>query len=212
MNCESYGNCDGEPVVYHCAINPWRNATVEVCAPETFMTAHYCPHFNTGVGRVLKHHKYPCEECPFNYKSTKGYKYETCKNITKNKISNVKSYLTTATRNKLPFKKSDLSIRTAFSEAIVRNAEESLNSRSGSIEIIIAVSGLGCLALLILVIVAAVLYKKGKLLTKEAYPKKRTGKESSKEDSCPEKENCLQNNAEHDKRTIPDNSELLGIS
>ncbi|XP_056014891.1 uncharacterized protein LOC130052831 [Ostrea edulis] len=83
MKCESYGTCDGEPCVYHCAINPWGNATVEVCAPETLITDHYCPHFSTGVGRILEHYSYRCEECPFNYPSTTSYKYKSCYDLIK---------------------------------------------------------------------------------------------------------------------------------
>ncbi|XP_056008492.1 uncharacterized protein LOC125677561 isoform X2 [Ostrea edulis] len=83
MKCESYKTCGGEPCVYHCAMNPWGNATVEVCAPETLITGYYCPHFSTGVGRILEHYSYPCKDCPFNYLSTTSYKYKSCYNFIK---------------------------------------------------------------------------------------------------------------------------------
>ncbi|XP_062598020.1 uncharacterized protein LOC134259455 [Saccostrea cucullata] len=77
-NCSAVKACWDERCVYHCALNPWGNATIEVCAPETHLTGSYCIQYNPGVGRIFKLYSRPCKECPFNYNSTTSYKYQSC--------------------------------------------------------------------------------------------------------------------------------------
>eukprot|EP00105_Crassostrea_gigas_P038044 XP_019922192.1 PREDICTED: uncharacterized protein LOC105326851 isoform X1 [Crassostrea gigas] len=88
MNCESIEhNCSktvskgNHRFQYHCVINAWMNATLEVCAPNRTIFG-YCTEYNV-MGRVIQEnydancttHDPPC---PAIYNSTDAYKYQTC--------------------------------------------------------------------------------------------------------------------------------------
>lgn len=71
-----------EKFKYHCVINGYRNALVEVCAPERIILGH-CTEFNV-IGRVIQDHRTaPCKNgsfpnCDKFYWSTDAYKYPDC--------------------------------------------------------------------------------------------------------------------------------------
>ncbi|XP_065928433.1 uncharacterized protein [Magallana gigas] len=71
-----------EKFKYHCVLNGYRNALVEVCAPERLILGH-CTEFNV-IGRVIQdHRKAPCKNgsfpnCDKFYWSTDAYKYPDC--------------------------------------------------------------------------------------------------------------------------------------
>lgn len=71
-----------EEFKYHCVINGYRNALVEVCAPKRLILGH-CTEFNV-IGRVIQdHQKAPCQKgsfpnCDKLYSSTDAYKYPDC--------------------------------------------------------------------------------------------------------------------------------------
>lgn len=72
---------------YHCVINVWRNATLEVCALNRTILGH-CAEFNT-MGAVVQDNYYTdCTRleppCPTSYNSAEAYKYQTCYNIVRN--------------------------------------------------------------------------------------------------------------------------------
>lgn len=74
-----------EKFKYHCVMNGYRNALVEVCAPERLILGH-CTEFNV-IGRVIQDHQTaPCKNrsfpnCDRFYLSTDAYKYPDCYNL-----------------------------------------------------------------------------------------------------------------------------------
>ncbi|XP_062620742.1 uncharacterized protein LOC134282356 isoform X2 [Saccostrea cucullata] len=77
-NCSHYNHkCKGQ-LSYHCVINPWQNATVEVCAPETQINAGHCAEYNLRGGKIQEFYKKTCEDCTNEYISTEAYKYQEC--------------------------------------------------------------------------------------------------------------------------------------
>ncbi|XP_062609420.1 uncharacterized protein LOC134271191 [Saccostrea cucullata] len=93
-DCESLANfavskgCVNNPsdFVYHCVINHWRNATLEVCAPTRYMQS-FCVDFDTELARITENYKANCSlfkpPCPSRYISTDAYKYQNCYDIVK---------------------------------------------------------------------------------------------------------------------------------
>eukprot|EP00105_Crassostrea_gigas_P041389 XP_019925537.1 PREDICTED: uncharacterized protein LOC105334874 isoform X1 [Crassostrea gigas] len=92
MNCESLiHNClpntkhrfNTKPVKfqYHCLINAWINATLEVCAFNRTIIGH-CAEFNLGGATVQDNYDADCTKhdppCPSSYSSAEAYKYKTC--------------------------------------------------------------------------------------------------------------------------------------
>lgn len=71
-----------EKFKYHCVLNGYRNALVEVCAPERLILGH-CTEYNV-IGRVIQDHQTaPCKKgsfpnCDKYYLSTDAYKYPDC--------------------------------------------------------------------------------------------------------------------------------------
>lgn len=92
MNCESIKqNCSSgrHHFQYHCVINEWINATLEVCAPNRTIFG-YCTEYNV-MGHVIQEN-YAAEcvrydpPCPQVYNSAEAYKYQRCyERVRKNK-------------------------------------------------------------------------------------------------------------------------------
>lgn len=88
MDCESIDhNCShnlskgDHRFQYHCVINNWINATLEVCALNRTIF-DYCTEYNV-MGRVMQeNYKADCTKhdppCPAIYNSAEAYKYQTC--------------------------------------------------------------------------------------------------------------------------------------
>lgn len=72
---------DPEKFVYHCVINGYGNATLEVCAPERLILGH-CAEFNEVGGVIQDQLISPCSDvfpkCDHFYRSSEAYKYEDC--------------------------------------------------------------------------------------------------------------------------------------
>lgn len=70
-----------EKFVYHCVINGYGNATLEVCAPKRLILGH-CAEFNEVGGVIQDQLISTCSEtfpkCDHFYWSTEAYKYEDC--------------------------------------------------------------------------------------------------------------------------------------
>nr|XP_034335673.1 uncharacterized protein LOC117692292 isoform X2 [Crassostrea gigas]XP_034335674.1 uncharacterized protein LOC117692292 isoform X2 [Crassostrea gigas] len=71
-----------ENFVYHCTINTYRNATLEVCAPTKYILGH-CTEFNIVGGVIQAQHYAPCNttsfpKCDDVYISSDAYKYDDC--------------------------------------------------------------------------------------------------------------------------------------
>ncbi|XP_062579296.1 uncharacterized protein LOC134241251 [Saccostrea cucullata] len=66
---------------YHCVLNSYGNASLEVCAPVLFITG-FCTEYNTEGKVIQDHYSKDCtkyaEPCPSRYLSTDGYKYHQC--------------------------------------------------------------------------------------------------------------------------------------
>lgn len=76
-----------EKFKYHCVINGYRNALLEVCAPERLILGH-CTEFNVIGGVIQDHLTAPCHnrsfpKCDRFYYSTEAYKYPDCYNLVK---------------------------------------------------------------------------------------------------------------------------------
>ncbi|XP_062574619.1 uncharacterized protein LOC134236447 [Saccostrea cucullata] len=72
QNCTPQNNFQ-----YHCLINAFANATVEVCAPARNIIGH-CAEYNYGRQGIQDHQQIKCETCPSSYLSTEAYKYQEC--------------------------------------------------------------------------------------------------------------------------------------
>ncbi|XP_078326915.1 uncharacterized protein LOC144617531 [Crassostrea virginica] len=90
--CEKYAsrqNCtEPSKFLYHCAINEYGNATVEVCAP-LYIINGFCAEYNIVGARIQPHYKLRCSDvsppCAARYNSTDAYLYEGCFANVKNK-------------------------------------------------------------------------------------------------------------------------------
>lgn len=84
-NCSrlaSHQNCSSvEQFKYHCVINGFRNATLEVCAPSRMIFGH-CVEFNLLGGVIQDQMSSPCNnifpKCDAIFRSTDAYKYPDC--------------------------------------------------------------------------------------------------------------------------------------
>lgn len=84
-NCDKLAisqNCSSiEDFVYHCTINSYRNATLEVCAPKRTILGH-CTEFNIVGGVIQDQQSAPCNKtfpkCAEYYASYDAYKYDDC--------------------------------------------------------------------------------------------------------------------------------------
>ncbi|XP_078333420.1 uncharacterized protein LOC111100152 [Crassostrea virginica] len=74
--CHILPRCKEETLVYHCV--KYKERWIEVCAPEGIIIGRCCAMFDIGVGRVIEDYSKPCSECPFIYKSTMSFLYQTC--------------------------------------------------------------------------------------------------------------------------------------
>lgn len=75
---------DPQKFVYHCVINGYGNATLEVCAPERLILGH-CTEFNEVGGVIQDQLLSKCNDvfpkCDDYYLSSEAYKYEDCYKI-----------------------------------------------------------------------------------------------------------------------------------
>lgn len=79
-------NCTSKIYEYHCVINEYANATLEVCAPPKIILGH-CTEFNA-VGRLIQNQfSAVCNDtfpiCDKHYSSTDAYKYQDCYQLVK---------------------------------------------------------------------------------------------------------------------------------
>lgn len=80
MTCDSYPECNGKKLVYHCI--RFKTDLVEVCAPNLRIVCEYksgcCAVFEEGLGRVIVDPNNHCQDCPWHYYSNETSKYSTC--------------------------------------------------------------------------------------------------------------------------------------
>lgn len=81
-NCSRINqNCSSTEFVYHCLINQWENATVEVCALRVNIIGK-CAEYNIKGAVVQEHARRDCRSfqnpCPAYYKSDQAYLYQKC--------------------------------------------------------------------------------------------------------------------------------------
>ncbi|XP_065927665.1 uncharacterized protein [Magallana gigas] len=93
MNCESIEqrcsdsfNTGRHQFQYHCVINAWRNATLEVCALNRTIFG-YCTEYNINGTVIQDNYGADCTmfnpPCPSSYNSAEAYKYQTCYDLMK---------------------------------------------------------------------------------------------------------------------------------
>nr|XP_034331051.1 uncharacterized protein LOC117690690 [Crassostrea gigas]XP_034331053.1 uncharacterized protein LOC117690691 isoform X2 [Crassostrea gigas] len=95
QDCQQGIRADSHQFVfqYHCVINVWRNATLEVCAFNRTLLG-YCAEFNI-LGSVIQDNYYAdCTKhdppCPSVYNSAEAYKYQSCYKLVEQNERNTK--------------------------------------------------------------------------------------------------------------------------
>ncbi|XP_062579615.1 uncharacterized protein LOC134241602 [Saccostrea cucullata] len=63
---------------YHCVLNVWGNATVEVCAEEKIIVGRKCTEYSHGGAFLQEHYENSCTSCPYLYNSSDVYLYQEC--------------------------------------------------------------------------------------------------------------------------------------
>ncbi|XP_062571109.1 uncharacterized protein LOC134233134 [Saccostrea cucullata] len=82
FNCGRYKHkC--QSFVYHCTLNEFANATLEVCAPDVSILGQRCMEYNIGGNIIQDAQGRNCKSCPFSYSSTTAYKYQECYAVVK---------------------------------------------------------------------------------------------------------------------------------
>ncbi|XP_056004578.1 uncharacterized protein LOC125660467 [Ostrea edulis] len=93
-NCSSIKSESSQTLAYHCLVNEFRNATLEVCAPSWYLQG-FCPIYDTFEHKVKDDRKIDCTKilhpCPSRFISTESYKYAYCYNINKSSTKSVES-------------------------------------------------------------------------------------------------------------------------
>lgn len=97
MKCESINQSCSDRLYrhiyqYHCVINAWMNATLEVCAPNRTIFG-YCTEYNA-MGRVIQeNYNAECKNydppCPSFYNSAEAYKYQNCYQLVKTNLQSI---------------------------------------------------------------------------------------------------------------------------
>lgn len=90
MNCEAIKqNCSSSQqhqFQYHCVINEFENALLEVCALNRTIFEH-CPEYNTQGNVIQEHYDAKCAKlnppCSTFYNSAESYKYPACYKLVK---------------------------------------------------------------------------------------------------------------------------------
>nr|XP_034335311.1 uncharacterized protein LOC117692197 [Crassostrea gigas] len=76
---------------YHCLINSWGNATVEVCALNRSIFG-YCAEYDAAGGLVQDNYDLGCQQshppCPALYNSAEAYQYQYCFDLVYKKRAN----------------------------------------------------------------------------------------------------------------------------
>nr|XP_022289163.1 uncharacterized protein LOC111101134 isoform X2 [Crassostrea virginica] len=85
MNCSKYAHqCDNpDKFVYHCAVNPYINETLEVCAIQKTIVRGYCTYYSRLGKSIQLNYKRKCQTfssnpCPDFYPSNEAFKYPGC--------------------------------------------------------------------------------------------------------------------------------------
>ncbi|XP_056014333.1 uncharacterized protein LOC130052671 isoform X2 [Ostrea edulis] len=92
-NCSAISSTNGTELEYHCVINEWANATVEVCTANRIILFGKCSEYNHGAKRIQSSGMKICSNftppCPTVYNSSDAYMYQGCYNFstTLNEIS-----------------------------------------------------------------------------------------------------------------------------
>eukprot|EP00105_Crassostrea_gigas_P002560 XP_011415128.1 PREDICTED: uncharacterized protein LOC105319324 [Crassostrea gigas] len=81
QHCSDSFNTGRHQFQYHCVINAWWNATLEVCALNRTIFG-YCTEYNINGTVIQDNYGADCTKfkppCPSSYNSAEAYKYQTC--------------------------------------------------------------------------------------------------------------------------------------
>ncbi|XP_061195754.1 uncharacterized protein LOC133203980 [Saccostrea echinata] len=84
MNCSALVPSQCTTLKYHCVVNGFGNATIEVCADPRYIQPGYCPEFNERGRQVQNRQNFSLKEIKIVYNSTDVYKYPLCFEIVTN--------------------------------------------------------------------------------------------------------------------------------
>ncbi|XP_061167889.1 uncharacterized protein LOC133176839 [Saccostrea echinata] len=72
-------NCTSEEnFKYHCVLNVWGSATIELCAKEKVIVGRKCAEFSHGGAFLQEHYEHVCDKCPYHYNSSESFLYQEC--------------------------------------------------------------------------------------------------------------------------------------
>lgn len=152
QNCTDVSNFE-----YHCVINEYENAFIEVCAPAYIING-YCAEYNELGARIQLHYGLRCEDvqppCAKVYRSTEAYKYPGCYDIVERKLQrelNLSSVETTTIGTKFS--------STTWNASVTETDENT----TGSKEMIgIIMAGVAILLIVIGILVLLFIFRKSK--------------------------------------------------
>lgn len=127
MKCDSYTECNGKKLVYHCI--RFKTDLVEVCAPNLRIVCEYksgcCAVFEEGLGRVIVDPNSHCQDCPWHYYSNETSKYSACVQTPQTPTSSTEHRVTVRETNiSNEFAKSTFSLPENITD-VTRKEEES---------------------------------------------------------------------------------------
>uniref|UniRef100_A0A8W8JBX9 Novel STAND NTPase 3 domain-containing protein n=1 Tax=Magallana gigas TaxID=29159 RepID=A0A8W8JBX9_MAGGI len=151
QNCTDVSNFE-----YHCVINEYENAFIEVCAPAYIING-YCAEYNELGARIQLHYGLRCEDvqppCAKVYRSTEAYKYPGCYDIVERKLQrelNLSSIETTTIGTKFS--------STTWNASVTETDENT----TGSEEMIGIIMAVAILLIVIGILVLLFIFRKSK--------------------------------------------------
>lgn len=137
-NCEDFTHpC--HTYIYHCVINAWKNATVEVCAPSKLIVGNVCAEFSFGGNKIQRHYDAKCQRCPTVYNSSDTFNYSECYDYVKKSREINKTKKSRGAPSLTRFFQSPSSNTTLIISRIAQQENESFHKES-KISIMIGVS------------------------------------------------------------------------
>lgn len=162
-NCEAFAhdqNCTSpSDFQYHCVINEFENAFIEVCAPTYKISGGYCAEYNSLGQRVQLHHNLKCSDvkppCNHSYKSTDAYLYKGCYEIVEKHLHRVSSEMSSDGNVTTSSEVTTFNSRTStiFTTTVVTNIADSQEEGDKTVGIIFGVLiplGLAMLTVIVL--------------------------------------------------------------
>lgn len=149
-NCENITHAC-HSYIYHCVINAWKNATIEVCAPSKLIVGNVCAEFNFGGNKIQRHYAAKCQRCPTVYNSSNAYNYSECYDYVKKSREISKTQTSTETPSLTRYLQSLTPNTTLNISKVLQQENVSLHTEF-KISIVIGVSVLMAVVLLVILV------------------------------------------------------------